>query len=80
MPAKAGHQYEKMKAAAKARGQTGFLKPRIWHTVSVSTIGTVYEGYNARDARQAIHRWTKLSQDPNGRAYNQPIVHTTNAE
>lgn len=58
----------------------GFLHPQCEHVVSVESIGEVYRGRNARDAKFAVHRWTKFSQHPLGRASGKEIAHTIDGE
>lgn len=58
----------------------GFLKPWHWHKVVVSKIGTVYEGRNARDARQTFNRWTNLSGETIGRAAGQIVTYTIDGQ
>ena len=63
--------------AARARGQTGFLKPRRLHQVSIGGgVGLVYEGFNARDARLALVRWKKFAAGTVGRAAGQAVTLT----
>lgn len=65
-----------MSESAKARGATGFLFAGDMRTVSVKTIGTVYEGRNKRDAEREFRRWTKLAKEPIGRAAGKSVMHT----
>lgn len=59
---------------------TGFLHPWRDHIVHVESIGEVYRGRNARDARFAVSRWTKFSQHTIGRASGKKVTHTINGE
>lgn len=76
MPLVKGQTSPRMIAAAKASGATGFLKAGDRHTVTVQSFGIVYQGTNKRDAERAAHRWTKLSQEPIGRAAGKVVTHT----
>lgn len=53
-----------------------FLWPVRKHKVVVDTIGTVYEGHNAREARRTFKRWQKFSAAPVGRASGKRVIHT----
>lgn len=75
MPLRPGTSTPAMRAAAKARGATGFLKPGDQHTVSVSGMGVVYSGRNRREADRTAHRWTKLSKQSIGRAAGKAVTH-----
>lgn len=66
---------QRMSIAAKARGQTGFLKPRRRHCITVEDIGVVHEGFNARAARQAVTRWRKFAAGTVGRAVGKTVRH-----
>lgn len=65
--------------AAKARGQTGFLKPRRTYSVSVTCDGLqqfMHCGYVKKEAWSAARRWLKNTQDSGGMWKGWKVVFT----